>query len=242
MTQLLASLGQKVAARWLESVLAPGLAYLAVAIWALLAGQQHPFDLTYLGTDLNRWWTAHTTDTGAAVVATVALLAAATAAGMAVTAVATRVVQPLWSMKRPAAPGDRMRRAGRRIAAQYSLDLTAVWTRIWLLADSSSREIVSAAARRYRAATELCGWGLLLLPWMVRSWPAGVIAALALGTACVLGTERAAVFATVVESTVDLYAGRLAQTLGVTLPEGRVDAHKAGPLINSIVRKVTDDH
>jgi hypothetical protein len=241
-TELLASLGQKVATRWLEAVLLPGLTYIAVVAWALLAGQRHPFDPTYLGEQLDRWWSAHTGRTGTVIVATVGLLAAASVAGTAIAAFSSRIVQRWWGMDRFRSPGGRVHRAGRRVAAQYGFDLTAAWTPIWLLADAGSREIVSAAARRYHAASDLSAWGALLLPWTLRCWPVGVIAVVALGAARILGRERAALFASVVESTVDLYAGRLAQTLGVAVPEGRVDPHRAGPLINLILQKVDDDH
>lgn len=255
MTELLAALGQKVAQRWLESVLAPGLAYVALAGWALLAGHDNPFGLTHLGNRLNQWWTIHTAHAGTTIAVVAALLAAASIAGSALGAAATHVVQPLWTTsvprrrmgrdttepgtaRRAAAIGETFRHTGSRVAKQYELSLSDAWPRIWLLASTDVRAVVSAAARRYESDAILSAWGLLMLPWSIRCWAIAPVAAAAMTYGYMRARSDSAVLATVIEATVDTHALRLAEALGVAVPSGTVTRIE-GPVMTNILQKGT---
>ncbi|MEU8265317.1 hypothetical protein AB0C02_32540 [Micromonospora sp. NPDC048999] len=101
MTDLIATVGKKITERWLAAILLPGLLYVAVIGWAVLAGQRHALDLPWLANRLTGLWQQHTSSPGTAVVAIATLLAAAGLAGVAATAAAEDGVHRLWTIRGP---------------------------------------------------------------------------------------------------------------------------------------------
>ncbi|CCH17831.1 hypothetical protein [Micromonospora lupini] len=106
MTDLIATLGKKITERWLATVLLPGLLYVAITGWALLAGHGHALDLSWLIRRLNDLWQHHPPGPAAAAVATAVALAGAGLAGVAATVVAEDVVHRLWIIRGPQARLD----------------------------------------------------------------------------------------------------------------------------------------
>lgn len=101
MTDLIASLGQKITERWLATIMLPGLLYMAIASWALLAGHHHAIDLPWLIGRLNDLWPHRPTGPAPAGVAIAAALAGAGLSGVVATVVAQDVVHRLWTIRGP---------------------------------------------------------------------------------------------------------------------------------------------
>ncbi|MGW1719890.1 hypothetical protein [Streptomyces sp. NPDC002156] len=79
----------------------------------------------------------------------------------------------------------------------------------------SGPELLSAR-EAYGAAVGLAGWAVLYLLLGAWWWPALSAAAVVAATAWIRGRSATAVFADLVEATVDLHAITLAQELGLT--------------------------
>lgn len=102
MTELLATIGNRLTERWLAVLLLPGLGYVAVVGWALLAGHRHALDLPRIAEQLALLWQEHhAVGSAAVVVAVVATLAAAHLAGLAATVLAHEGVHRLWIAQGP---------------------------------------------------------------------------------------------------------------------------------------------
>jgi hypothetical protein len=101
MTDLIATVGQKVTERWLAGVVLPGLLYVAIAGWALLAGHHHALDPHWLAVRLGDLYRHHRSGTPDVIVATAVGLAAAGLAGTAATTIAEDVVHRLWTIRGP---------------------------------------------------------------------------------------------------------------------------------------------
>lgn len=98
MSAFLAELGTKLADRWLQALLLPGLLYTALLTAALELGQHHPFDTTRIAGALNRLATrpaAHAP--GTVLLTAAAILLASAGAGLLADAFG-RVVQHLWAL------------------------------------------------------------------------------------------------------------------------------------------------
>lgn len=101
MTDLIATVGKQVSERWLAAIVLPGVLYVAIAGWALVAGHQHALDLPWLAERLSDLWQQHTSGPGAAVVATAAVLAGAGLAGVVANVIAEDGVHRLWTIRGP---------------------------------------------------------------------------------------------------------------------------------------------
>jgi hypothetical protein len=144
---------------------------------------------------------------------------------------------PVRYLPRCATPiGDRLRLIGERIDAQYGLDTTLAWPRLWLLLPDSNRAAVQTAHDQYRAATTLTAWGLLYLA-LGTIWPPALLAA---AIAIAVGYRRAqataAVLADLIEATIDTQQHALAAVAGITLPHGRI-TRTDGIRINDVLNK-----
>ncbi|MEV6350104.1 hypothetical protein [Actinoplanes sp. NPDC051851] len=144
---------------------------------------------------------------------------------------------PVRYLPRCATPiGDRFRLIGERVDAQYGLDATLAWPRLWLLLGDPHRTAVQNAYTRYQAATALSGWALLYLALGV-AWPPALLAA---AVAFVVGYHRAAnaaaVLADLVEATIDVQQRALAEIAGVELAHGRI-TRADGRRINDMLNK-----
>lgn len=143
---------------------------------------------------------------------------------------------PVRYLPRCATPiGDRFRLIGERIDAQYGLDATLAWPRLWLLLPDTARAPVQTAHEQYRAATTLTAWGLLYLT-LAPIWPPALPAGIA---AAVLGYRRALtaaeVLADLIEATIDTQQPALAAIAGITLQHGRItraDGHRINDILN----------
>ncbi|MFG1608127.1 hypothetical protein [Actinoplanes sp. NPDC049265] len=141
-------------------------------------------------------------------------------------------------LREPARPtwvADRFLAVDQRVAEAYALDLSAVWPRLWLIADEPARAQVSAAQDGYGAALRLSGWGVLYLALGLLWSPSAVAGAVVLAVARFRIRRAAAVLAEMVESTVDLHVATLAQRMGFTVT-GRLDA-ETGRALTAALRK-----
>jgi hypothetical protein len=97
----LAELGTKLADRWLQALLLPGLLWAAVLAAALDLGQGHPFDLERLSTGLDQLAARPAVHApGTVVLAAAGILLASAGVGLAAGAFGT-LIQYLWAL-----PGD----------------------------------------------------------------------------------------------------------------------------------------
>lgn len=136
--------------------------------------------------------------------------------------------RPMWM-------ADRIRAAGERVHHTYGLDLGSLWPRLWLSVPDPVRAELIAARTRLADDARLCAWGLLYLVPALWWWPSLLIAAVT----CTVSWRRARVscdaLSDFVESGVDLYAGDLAQRLGVATPDGLT--REAGRELTARIRK-----
>lgn len=109
MTDLIGTLGKKITERWLATVVLPGLLYVTIAGWALLAGHNHALDLPWLSRRLNDLWQQRPPGPAALAVAIAAVLAAAGVAGVIAGVVAEDVVHRLWTLRGPQSWLDTLR-------------------------------------------------------------------------------------------------------------------------------------
>jgi hypothetical protein len=152
-------------------------------------------------------------------------------------AASQRALPEVYLPARPTWIGDRIRLADDRVAAQYTLRLALVWPRLWLLLDANARAQVTAARERFEQAGVLAGWAVLYLalaPWW---WPALPIGLVLAGVGWWRGRGSAALFADVVEATVDLHHRRLVTELGFPVEGGRALDATTADAVNDQLHK-----
>ncbi|MEU1041889.1 hypothetical protein [Streptomyces sp. NPDC005907] len=145
---------------------------------------------------------------------------------------AIALVRPL----RPTWIGDRLHAADQRVYDAYGLELGAAWPRLWLTVPDAVRAELLSAREAYGAAFGLAGWAALYLLLGAWWWPALPAAAVVAATAWIRGRSATAVFADLVEATVDLHAITLAQELGLT-GERPALTREIGDAITTTLRK-----
>lgn len=138
--------------------------------------------------------------------------------------------------RRPTWIGDRLHGADQRVYDAYDLDLGAAWPRLWLTVPDAVRVELLSAREAYGAAFGLAGWATLYLLLGAWWWPALPAAAVVAATAWIRGRSATAVFADLVEATVDLHAITLAQELGLT-GERPALTREVGDSITTTLRK-----
>jgi hypothetical protein len=265
-TGLLTELGKKIADRWLSTLLLPGLLYAAAAVCAYLLGWTHALDPSWLTSGLDRIGAALSGDPAAIVLAVTVALLVATTAGIAAHGLAGAVHRaylahgPQWWLLRrrrwaraaiahrnPRPPtrylprratpiGDRFRLIGERIDAQYGLDTTLVWPRLWLLLPDSTRTAVQSAHGQYQDAITLTGWAVLYLG-LGAMWPPALPAA---AITAIVGYRRAVaacgVLADLIEASIDTQQHAIAALAGITLSHGLI-TRTEGLRINDLLNK-----
>jgi hypothetical protein len=265
-TGLLTELSQKLADRWLSTLVLPGLLYSTAAVCAYLLGWRHALDPARLAAGLERDGADLIDKPAAIVVAVVIALLAATTAAIAARGLAGVVHRaylargplrwllhrrrraraavahrdprpPVRYLPRRATPiGDRFRLIGERIDVQYGLDAALVWPRLWLLLPETTRTVVQTAHDQYQGATTLTGWALLYLG-LGTIWPPALLAAFITAT---VGYRRAvttsAVFADLIEASIDTQQHTIAAMAGISLPHGRL-TRAQGLRINDLLNK-----
>ncbi len=266
MTDLLTSLGTKIADRWLAGLLLPGLLFTAACVCGYFLGWRHALDPGWLTDCLAHAGGTLSGKPSAILVTVILALLGATAAAIAARGLGSAVHRgylargPLWwvlrrrrraraaaAHRRPLPPvrylprhatpiGDRFRLIGERVDAQYGLDATLVWPRLWLLLTDTDRTAVQTGYGQYQDATTLAGWSLLYLG-LGALWPPALLAAVVGGT---IGYRRArsagAVVADLVESSIDVHQSAIAAIAGIALPDGRI-THALGLRINDLLNK-----
>jgi hypothetical protein len=153
----------------------------------------------------------------------------------AATAAAIRPI-PAYLPDRPTWIGDRLRLIGTRLNAEYGVDLAVIWPRMWLIADDSLRNPVANTRERFDFAAVLTAWGALYTALGLLWWPSAIPGICAVLTGWRRGRTACGEFAMMVEALVDLKVRSLAESLGVTLPKGRVTPDE-GAEVNSILGK-----
>lgn len=138
--------------------------------------------------------------------------------------------------RRPTWTGDRLHAVDQRVYDAYGLDLGAAWPRLWLTVPDAVRAELLSAREAYGAAFGLAGWAALYLLLGAWWWPALSAAAVVGATAWIRGRSATAVFADLVEATVDLHAITLAQQLGLT-GERPALTREVGDAITTTLRK-----
>nr|WP_206440255.1 hypothetical protein [Streptomyces scabichelini] len=115
---------------------------------------------------------------------------------------------PFWT-------GDRISATNWRVWNAYRLDLSYGWPRLWLMVEDAVRAELNAARLALASAARLSAWGAGYLVLGVWWWPAGAVGLITLATGVRRGRAAAVTLAELVESTVDLYMGKLASELGI---------------------------
>ena len=121
--------------------------------------------------------------------------------------------------------GDRLRVVGLRVEGEYGIDLEWVWPRLWLVLPTQARTAVTAASDAFTAAATRTGWGLFYLALGAATWwPAAVVGVILVFSGWRAGRAACETLASLVESSVDMYAANLASRLGTTASNGQLSA------------------
>lgn len=123
--------------------------------------------------------------------------------------------RPTWS-------GDRIQAVSTRLHRDHRLELRLLWPYLWLVLPDNERSEVAKAREAITRSTVLASWAVLYAPLTYLWWPAALIAVL-LGVTARRRTRSAAdTYARMLEASVRLHTGELAQRLGIeytgTLP------------------------
>lgn len=153
-----------------------------------------------------------------------------------------RVLPAVYLPDRPTWIADRIRLTEDRVAAQYGLRLGLIWPRLWLLLAPADRINVTQARDRFDRSGDLAGWGLLYAALAFWWWPALLIGVLLAVIGWWRARTSAALFADVVEATVDLRHRALAAELGFPITEGQPLAPVTADAINDLLHKGGSGH
>ncbi|MEV8554789.1 hypothetical protein AB0L04_33900 [Streptomyces glaucescens] len=138
--------------------------------------------------------------------------------------------------RRPTYTGDRMAGTEARLRHQYGIDLAACWTRLWLVLPEDVRTELRTSRSRVDAAVAGSVWAGCYLLLGCLWWPAAVAAVPTGFVAWRRGRRAVTVHAELVESTVDVYLGRLVDELGVDTSGSPPDP-RVGTALNRAARK-----
>ncbi|MFI2349861.1 hypothetical protein ACH492_22985 [Streptomyces sp. NPDC019443] len=116
---------------------------------------------------------------------------------------------------RPTWAGDRVHAVALRFARDLDLDLATVWPSLWQLLPDAPRQQIESAREALGRATTLVAWALLYAVLGVWWWPGLPIAAAVFVTAWLRIRDAADAYAALIEASVHLYAGELAERLGI---------------------------
>ncbi|MFE3166693.1 hypothetical protein [Streptomyces sp. NPDC059224] len=140
-----------------------------------------------------------------------------------------RPLRPTWI-------GDRFAGVEARVWAEYHVDLSFGWTRLWLVLPEETRAECATTRAAFDAAGGLAGWGVLYLVLGCWWWPAAVIAPVLIVLAWRRGRQTAAAFSELIESVVDVHGGDLAARLAVADGQQPLDS-TVGARITARTRK-----
>ncbi|MFI7316823.1 hypothetical protein [Streptomyces venezuelae] len=117
---------------------------------------------------------------------------------------------------RPTWTGDRMHAVTLRLAQDLALDLATVWPALWQLLPDAPRQQIEATREALDRAATLAAWAVLYALLAVWWWPALPLAAATFLTAKLRIRGATDAYARLVEASVYLYLGELAERLGVS--------------------------
>lgn len=124
--------------------------------------------------------------------------------------------------ERPTWAGDRIGAVRTRLARDHDADLAVLWPHLWLVLPEEARTEVTGAREALSRATGTAAWALLYLPLAAHWYPAALISAALAAVAWTRTRAAAEGYAMLVESCARLYAGDLADRVGIR-HEGRFD-------------------
>ncbi|PKW18243.1 hypothetical protein [Saccharopolyspora spinosa] len=139
---------------------------------------------------------------------------------------------------RPTFIGDRIAAADTRVHHQYEADVESWWPRLWLILDDTSRAELRAAREAFDTAANQATWAVGYLLIGLFWWPALPIAACVWVNGWLRGRDAAHTYATLIESTVDVFAADLAVRLRM-LQEGEEFTRSTGEDLTFLFRKGT---
>ncbi len=111
--------------------------------------------------------------------------------------------------RRPTWAGDRLLATTTRVGNQYSLDLGVAWPRLWLLLPDSTRAPLVESRQRFDEATVTGGWAVLYAALGVVWWPSALVGVATGIVAWRRSRTTVAVYAELVEATVDVHNAEL---------------------------------
>ncbi|MCX4792101.1 MULTISPECIES: hypothetical protein [unclassified Streptomyces] len=117
--------------------------------------------------------------------------------------------RPTWS-------GDRMHAVTLRLARDLDLDLATVWPALWQLLPDAPRQQIESTREVLGRATILVAWAILYALLTVWWWPGLPLAVATFITAQLRIRSATNAYAALVEATVHLHTGELAERLGVS--------------------------
>jgi hypothetical protein len=132
---------------------------------------------------------------------------------------------------RPSWTGDRIAAIDARVFETYELDLGTAWPRLWPLLPDNLRADLRSAGSSFDNAATLAGWALLYAGVGIAWWPGFAIGLACLLTAIHRARDAAAVFADLIEASVDLHGPDLGRALKL--------AEADQPLTPDLGRRIT---
>jgi hypothetical protein len=192
----------------LLAVLAAGLA--ACAVGVVCAGLSGMLEYLWLR-DRPRWRVRQRTKQWLA--SNAAYEAATPGTDEAARLAAARNAIALAKPARATWTGDRLAASGRRVWAEYGLDLTFSWPRLWLFLPDTARDEIRQAGRAFTAARVLQAWGVLYLLLGSLWWPAALAGAVTVFLGWRRGRAGVATLADLIEACYDLHIKGLVEAI-----------------------------
>ncbi|MEP1076060.1 hypothetical protein NDI52_11725 [Leptolyngbya sp. PL-A3] len=122
---------------------------------------------------------------------------------------------------------------------RYGLDAVVCWPRLWLLPDSTRKELQEAWAT-LNTSVRICLWSLLFLVWTPLAWWATLFAFPAAWLSYRMVLNTASVYVDLLEATFDVHRNLLYQFLRVKLPKNPVTKSKDGKKLTQYLWREPD--
>lgn len=218
LTSVVADLGKNLAGRALAERWLTGLVYAAVVAVGCLLGQSQWSDFAELATKTNAALSptrtaGQTLLIGAAVVA--AVWASAKAAEIMQAGYGWLTTRPLPAATAIVLPRLKEVLEGpeKRVREFYKLSLVDLWPRLWIVLPDAPKTALWESRQRLDGSLRIGGWSLLYLTAGILWWPALAIGVVLCVYANALCRIRAAEYAAMVESVVDVHLNDLSTVL-----------------------------
>ncbi|GLL05108.1 hypothetical protein [Dactylosporangium matsuzakiense] len=109
--------------------------------------------------------------------------------------------------------GDRLGSVSARVWAEYGVDLSFGWPRLWLVLPDPVRSDIRQAARDLEASTTLAAWGILYLALGLLWWPAALAGLATIARSWTRSRTAAATLADLVEGAFDIHLSTLLSSI-----------------------------